>query len=139
MDMQEDPGAKSYQLHIRVQKPVVVRIGELGTFEFPAGEYVYTGSGKRNLGQRLSRHLSRSKRLRWHIDYLLSDPGVHVIGFSLSEDPECVINQRTTGEIVVLRFGATDCRNGCRSHLKFLGALRRSDGSGVNRDSCRVC
>jgi len=120
--MNANPGAKSYQLHIRIQKPIVVRIGKLGEFEFPAGFYVYTGSGKRNLDRRLARHLSQSKRFRWHIDYLLSKVGVRVVGYSLFVDFECDVNKTTAGEIVVPRFGATDCRNGCGSHLKFLGA-----------------
>jgi len=127
MDTRENLGAKSYQLHIRVQKPVIISIGKLGTFEFAAGEYVYTGSGKRNLEQRLSRHLLRSKRLRWHIDYLLSDHEVQVVGYALSEEPECDINQTTAGDVIVRRFGATDCRNGCGSHLKFLGTLQKND------------
>jgi Uri superfamily endonuclease len=75
----------------------------------------------------LSRHLLRSKRLRWHIDYLLSDPEVKVTGYVLSEELECEINQGTAGDIIVPRFGATDCRNGCGSHLKFLGALQKSE------------
>ena len=122
--MQEKAGVKSYQLRIWVQNPVVVRVGKLGTFGFPAGEYVYTGSGKRNLDQRLSRHLLPSKRLRWHIDYLLSDPEVRVIGHALSEMLECDMNQATEGDVIVPRFGATDCRNGCGSHLKFLGPCK---------------
>ncbi len=119
MDTQGNLKAKSYQLRIRVRKKVAVAIGRLGTFEFPAGEYVYTGSGKRNLQRRLSRHLARSKRLRWHIDYLLLDSEVRVTGYELFEDLECVVNQATAGEIIVRRFGATDCRNGCGSHLKY--------------------
>ena len=47
-------------------------VGGLGTFDFPAGCYVYTGSPKRNLHARVARHHSRGKRLRWHIDYLLA-------------------------------------------------------------------
>ena len=125
--MQKNHVLKCYQLHIRVQKPVVIGVGKLGTFEFPTGDYVYTGSGKRNLDRRLSRHLLRSKRLRWHIDYLLSDPEVKVTGYVLSEELECEINQGTAGDIIVPRFGATDCRNGCGSHLKFLGALQKSE------------
>jgi len=119
--VEEKMRSKSYQLHIRVKTPVMIAIGKLGTFEFPAGEYVYTGSGKRNIEERVSRHLSRSKLLRWHIDYLLSSPEVQVISYALSEKPECDSNRKTAGDVIVPRFGSTDCRSGCGSHLKFIG------------------
>jgi Uri superfamily endonuclease len=119
--MQAESGVRSYQLHILVKKPVVITIGKLGPCEFPAGVYVYTGSGKRNIQARVSRHLSRPKKLRWHIDYLLSHSEVHVTGVTSSEEAECTLNRKTSGEILVPRFGATDCRNGCGSHLKYLG------------------
>ena len=35
-----------------------------------------------------------------------------------STEPECVLNQRGYGEIVVPGFGASDCRMKCGSHLK---------------------
>jgi Uri superfamily endonuclease len=124
---EENMHAKSYQLHIRVKTPVRIAIGKLGTFEFPAGEYVYTGSGKTNIKERVSRHLSRSKHLRWHIDYLLSNPEVELIGYTLSEEPECYVNRKTAGDVIVPRFGSTDCRSGRGSHLKFTVHLWRSD------------
>jgi hypothetical protein len=36
------------------------------------------------------------------------------------DEPECVVNQWTAGEIIVPRFGASDCRAKCGSHLKRL-------------------
>jgi Uri superfamily endonuclease len=120
--MQKDSGPRTYQLHILVGKDVSVAIGKIGSFDFPAGEYIYTGSAKKNIESRIARHLSKAKTLRWHIDYLLSAPEVKTIGVTLSQEPECAVNRKTSGEIIAPRFGATDCRNGCRSHLKFLGA-----------------
>ena len=99
----------------------MITIGKLGSFRFPAGEYVYTGSGGDNVEARVGRHLSGSKKLRWHIDYLLSNSSVVVVGFTLFREAECAVNQTTEGVILVPRFGATDCRNGCGSHLKYLG------------------
>ena len=109
---------KTYQLMIEVPETLHVRISRLGTFEFPAGLYVYTGSASRNFEARVNRHLSKTKKLHWHIDYLLSAPGVHVREVRRSEIPECVLNQRENGEIVVKGFGSSDCRSGCGSHLK---------------------
>lgn len=115
-------GPTTYQLHILVTKRVVITVGKLGPCDFPAGEYIYTGTAKKTIESRIARHLRRLKTLRWHIDYLLAAPEVEIIGVARRLGPECTINQRTLGEIIVPRFGATDCRNGCGSHLKFIGA-----------------
>jgi Uri superfamily endonuclease len=101
--------------------PVRVQIGRLGEFCFAAGCYVYTGSARRNLEQRIARHLRCEKRLRWHIDYLLAAPGVRITGVERSPDGECELNRRSAGTMPVPGFGASDCRQGCGSHLKYLG------------------
>jgi Uri superfamily endonuclease len=98
-----------------------VRVGALGTFVFPAGRYVYTGSALRNLEARIARHLSRDKRLRWHIDYLLAAPGARVVRVRRAAEGECELNGATRGAVIVAGFGAGDCRSGCGSHLKYLG------------------
>jgi len=115
--------AISYQLRIDVDRPVRVRIGRLGRFLFPAGRYAYTGSAKRNLEARIARHLRKDKALRWHIDWLLSAPGVKVVSVKRSSEDECALNQNLAGAIVAPRFGASDCRKGCGSHLRYLGQL----------------
>ncbi len=116
-----DARLRTYQLHIVVGRPRILDIGRLGTFRFPAGRYLYTGSARRNLIARVRRHLSRDKKLRWHIDYLLTAHAVKVVEVSLSRDAECLLNQRAAGEIIVPGFGASDCRARCGSHLRFLG------------------
>ncbi|MDR0379956.1 MAG: GIY-YIG nuclease family protein [Candidatus Accumulibacter sp.] len=105
---------------IEVATPVRVVVGRLGEFEFPAGLYVYTGSARRNFEARVRRHLSSTKKMRWHVDYLLAAPGVRVREVKHFCEDECLVNQRTAGEIPVPGFGASDCRAGCGSHLKFL-------------------
>ena len=115
--------ARTYQLRITVPESVRVPVGKLGTFEFPAGRYTYTGSAKSNLEARVQRHCTGAARLRWHIDYLLAAPGVTVADVRRSARDECTLNQRTRGEVLVPRFGASDCRRGCGSHLKYLGRL----------------
>lgn len=113
--------ACTYQLLIEVNGPLRVSVGRLGTFDFPAGRYVYTGSALRNFEARVNRHLSTVKRMHWHIDYLLAAPGVRVVEVRRYAQAECLINQRTEGLIPVAGFGASDCRAGCGSHLKWLG------------------
>lgn len=115
------PGATSYRLLIVVERTVRTRIGRLGTFDFPAGRYVYTGSAKRQLEARIARHRRREKALRWHVDYLLAAPGVRVARVLRSSRPECELNGAVRGRVVVPGFGASDCRAKCGAHLKFLG------------------
>ncbi len=110
---------QSYQLYIHLSKCSIIEIGMLGTFEFPAGEYIYTGSAKRNMEARIQRHLSKSKKLKWHIDYLLANPNAQVVEIKRFSDSECSINQKSEGEILIPRFGASDCKNRCGSHLKY--------------------
>lgn len=114
---------RTYQLLILLPRAVDVEVGRLGRFVFPAGAYVYTGSAVRNMDSRVQRHQAREKGLRWHLDYLSTLPGVSVREIARHPEPECEINQRTAGEVLVPGFGASDCRKGCGSHLKFLGAI----------------
>ena len=113
--------AISYQLMINVKRPVRIRVGRLGEFLFPAGQYVYTGSAKRNLEARIARHLRSDKAQRWHIDWLLVTPGVKITAVKRSRKSECSLNQMIVGMDVVPGFGASDCRSGCGSHLRYLG------------------
>ncbi len=115
----------SYQLLIRVEAPATVRVGALGVHRFDAGWYLYTGSARRSLTARLTRHLRREKKLRWHIDHLLAAPGVTVTGWRTSARSECAWNRAIGGKVVMPGFGASDCRSGCGAHLK-----RLSDSKG---------
>lgn len=117
---------RTYQLFIIIKQNILVEIGRLGRFEFPAGFYVYTGSAKRGMENRLARHRSKEKKLRWHIDYLLNHPAVSIDKIATYVEPECEINARTDGEIIVPGFGAGDCRSGCGSHLKYVNATNQS-------------
>ena len=111
----------TYQLLIEVARPLRCVVGRLGEFSFAAGRYVYTGSARRGLEARIARHLRREKALRWHIDYLLTAPGVRVIEVKRSARNECALNRALRGQVPVPGFGASDCRAGCGAHLKYLG------------------
>jgi Uri superfamily endonuclease len=110
----------TYQLFIAVNQTVHITVGKLGLFEFPAGSYVYTGSARKNIDARIARHLRSDKKLRWHIDYLLACRFTTITKVIRSAEPECVVNQRVAGVVVVKGFGASDCRHRCGSHLKLL-------------------
>ena len=95
-----------------------IQVGRLGQFLFEPGFYFYVGSAQRNLSSRLARHARRRKPLHWHIDYLSCR--ATMIGAMTMSGPrtrECELAQElaTRLELVVLRFGASDCR--CPGHL----------------------
>ncbi|MCL1984109.1 MAG: GIY-YIG nuclease family protein [Methanomassiliicoccaceae archaeon] len=99
--------------------PVTFRadIGSLGTLTMERGEYCYVGSAMNGLDQRIRRHLSSDKRMRWHIDRLtVCAEEKHAY---ISETiPECVLAEMAvqSGCIPVHKgFGCSDC--GCRTHL----------------------
>ena len=100
--------ACTYQLYILVNKDLNLQIRKLGQFHFPAGQYIYTGSAKKNMQSRIKRHRSKDKKCRWHIDYLLVNPHTEVTQVNYSTRPECELNQSTDGEILIKHFGASD-------------------------------
>ena len=111
----------SYQLLIDVMTPLRLQVGALGIFDFPLGRYVYTGSARRNFEARIARHQRSEKTLRWHIDYLLTAPDVRLNAVIRSCRAECDLNRSVRGLVLVRGFGASDCRAGCGSHLRYLG------------------
>ncbi len=113
-------GYISYQIYFELPFSRKIVVGKLGRFSFPAGSYVYTGSAKKRIRQRILRHLSPTKKLRWHIDFLLVQSGTIISGIRLSDKEECKLNEATIGEIIVPGFGASDCKSKCSSHLKLL-------------------
>ena len=124
-----EPGC--YCLVIALAKNRTLRIGLQGSAEFAAGTYVYTGSAMNGLAGRLTRHLTRRKTLRWHIDYLLSSPEARVhdiLTYRPALGQECRRNQvvaRLPGaQMIMRRFGASDCRGGCAAHLYFFPKTR---------------
>ena len=116
---------QSYQLHIHISDNIEINIGKLGKFTFPMGNYIYTGSAKKNINERIKRHQSNSpdKKLHWHIDYLLNDKNAKITEVQKFDKEECILNQETCGEIIITGFGSSDCKNKCKSHLKYLGKI----------------
>lgn len=112
---------QSYQLIISVNSKICLPVGGLGELEFSPGNYIYTGSARKNIVSRVARHLTDEKKLRWHIDYLLAHPAVIVTDVRFYRLPECELNQMTAGDIPAAGFGASDCVAGCVSHLGFQG------------------
>jgi len=109
-----------YLLFLKVKRDLRIRVGSLGVIGFKGGLYVYVGSAQNNLEKRVRRHLSKEKKVRWHIDYLTSSRGVDVVAvcaYELEKEYECIIAGylQEISEEVIGGFGCSDCR--CRSHL----------------------
>lgn len=109
------PGA--YVFAIALPRALMAAVGGRRTPLAP-GVYVYCGSarGPGGLRARLSRHMRRGKRLRWHIDRL-TERGVVIGSWTFERDTECDLVARLSGfPIAVPGFGSSDCRR-CQSHL----------------------
>lgn len=111
----------AYSVVIRVAKDKRIRVGSLGDIRFEGGLYIYTGSGY----YRVKRHLKKWKRPFWHIDYLLNDEDASILWAIWCKEArrmECVVNQeifKALGSkgVKFSRFGSSDCKAGCGSHL----------------------
>lgn len=123
-------GCGVYTLIINLSRNLRLRVGSLGLLDFPRGFYSYTGSAlgpsRHALYYRVKRHLSKSKKLRWHIDYLtINDFSeiLAVIAASSSSKIECKISSLLSNfsdVITIYKFGSMDCRsNICIGHLHF--------------------
>jgi Uri superfamily endonuclease len=132
-----EPG--TYALLLKLDKQERITIGKLGTFDFPAGYYLYVGSalGPGGLRARLARHRrsresssesnrgQTSQKLHWHIDYLLQRAQlIEVWSVASAERLECKWGQVARGlsgaQVLVQGFGSSDCR--CPAHLIYFRA-----------------
>jgi sugar fermentation stimulation protein A len=107
-------------LLLRLEAPVDLAVGRLGTFELRAGWYVYIGSALGGLGARLRRHARRGKPIHWHVDALREVAELVAVAVRVGpERLECAVAAAVAGlpaaALAVPRFGASDCR--CVSHL----------------------
>ncbi len=103
-----------------------LRIGQLGSYDFAAGTYLYVGSafGSGGLVARLAYHRQRDKaRPHWHIDYLR--PHCHLTeSWSVAcserlEQPWCrALMQIPQVTLPIRRFGASD--TALPTHLFYL-------------------
>ena len=119
-------GGGAYILELNVREPLSLQVGRLGHLNFEPGRYLYVGSayGPGGMAARVKRHLnSKGRRLHWHIDYLSSVVGVQRV-WMVSDGNEChlvstlLANPKTC--IPFAGFGSSDCKENCRSHLKYI-------------------
>ena len=110
----------TYCLIIYLNKNVNLTIGKLyNNLQFKKGYYVYVGSAMNSMNKRLERHLSNTKKMHWHIDYLLINENSKIedILFNISNNKiECKLAKLISknGDEIP-KFGSSDCK--CNSHL----------------------
>ncbi len=115
---QETSDSGSYLIILRLKSGRRLSTGMLGKVRYNKGYYIYVGSAKTNLTQRIARHRRLIKQHHWHIDYLRSAADFHAaLPIRASDDLECEIAS-ALGKIAdwaIRDFGASDCC--CDSHL----------------------
>jgi len=134
--VQDKIEAGAYLLVIGLSRTARVRFGARGLVRLEPGHYAYAGRASRGLQARLDRYLAITGgrnhpfRLRWHVDYLLNHRHASLTEIRLvSPDPdqECRGARMTArfpgAGFVPGRIGASDCRQGCPSHLVRLGEI----------------
>lgn len=120
----------TYALFMTLAAPAELTIGRLGTFAFPVGQYIYTGSarGQGGLRARLRHHLRPAQRPHWHIDYLrkraVVTGGVYVVQQEVPAGNvplECAwslaLLALSGASVPAAGFGASDCTSLCGAHL----------------------
>lgn len=120
----------SYVLVLHVGQDRRLDVGKLGSFEFPAGYYLYFGSALNDLEGRIRRHLRREKKLHWHIDFLTAAATVVQVWWVAEEErSECVWAWAALAHpgvgVPVGRFGSSDCR--CPAHLVRLSSWAEAE------------
>ncbi len=122
--MEKLPDRGIYLLLIYLRENADISVGSLGVQHFSKGYYVYVGSAQRNLRKRVERHLRDKKRIRWHIDYLLTRG--EVVDFYAENLPK-EFEERMAMKLkerynFVPKFGASDSK--APSHLFILNNLK---------------
>lgn len=115
-----------YILEIYARRRFSLNLKKYSGKLFSKGYYYYTGSAQKNLRQRLNRHLLKSKKIYWHIDYITVHEETRIVRIykypECSKSLECFLSREISFlkeiEIAANGFGNSDC-NKCRTHLYF--------------------
>ena len=109
----------TYVLVVFLDEPFEGGVGSLGHISLEEGMYCYVGSAMNGLDQRIGRHMSPDKSIRWHIDRLTSVAERTEAYESYPDSiPECrlAVAAGSCGmEPSVKGFGCSDCK--CQTHL----------------------
>jgi len=113
----------TYILILELAVPCKMVVGGLGVISFQTGHYAYVGSarGPGGLGARLRRHMSLTKKKRWHIDFLLEQarPTEAIVFLSGVQESSLAASLESFLQCVK-GFGASDDPVS-QSHLFYIG------------------
>lgn len=117
----------SYALFLALDQPTQLNVGRMGRYSFLPGWYVYCGSafGPGGLAARMERHRAGYGALHWHIDHLRRAARLVDWAWAAGARLECAWSRAYAaagGQILVPKFGASDCRAGCPAHLVYFAA-----------------
>lgn len=109
----------TYVLFLRFLEDRETEVGSLGRIRFLKGDYCYVGSAMGGLDQRVGRHLSKEKNIRWHIDHLTSICD-EIFAYEIEDDRDLECSTAdlmyTVGNVPAVKgFGCSDCK--CATHL----------------------
>ncbi|WP_245913437.1 GIY-YIG nuclease family protein [Caenispirillum bisanense] len=118
------PGAYALLIRLPRRCPLPPRFGPSAAL--PAGRYLYLGSARGGGGirARCTRHMAADKTLRWHVDWLTTQPGTTVRAAPFPGGDECALTARALAAgatAPVPGLGASDCPR-CAAHLLHLPA-----------------
>ncbi|KAB2951795.1 DNA/RNA nuclease SfsA [Heliorestis acidaminivorans] len=108
----------SYLIVMHLPERTTLTVGSLGEIILEPAYYVYVGTAKTNLTQRVNRHLRKKKTLRWHVDYLREKATTcSALPIRTTERIEHDLAGRlaSLAQWTVPGFGCSDCK--CTSHL----------------------
>ena len=115
-----------YILEIVPTKAFSISHKKIGNHKLSIGYYYYVGSAQTNLYQRIDRHLRKTKKLHWHIDYLTVKKEINIANVYIiknhSKKFECKLVSDLSNyfnmQFPIQDFGNSDC-NLCESHLLY--------------------
>lgn len=114
--------AGTYVLVAVLARPASLRAGRLGRRVLPQGWYLYVGSalGPGGIAARCGRHARKDKKLRWHVDHLLTVARLREIWYrcGTAREEHCwagALDADPSTAVAWPGFGASDCH--CPSHL----------------------
>ncbi len=117
--LQEEMGNRgNYFIILHLPEEKDIEIGSRGMMHFPAGYYVYVGSAKKNLDQRINHHRHLRKKMHWHMDYLRREAdfiGAIPIRTKSELEHDMARAVSAISDWTIPSFGCTDCH--CATHL----------------------
>lgn len=127
-----------YCLIIELNENMNLKVGSRLESDFKKGHYVYIGSAMNGLESRVKRHLSASKKMHWHIDYLLKHAKIVEIIYNIDKKVECDLSRHLAIDNDYINgFGCSDCA--CDSHLYYFKNKKEAIEAVINAYDSIAC